>query len=294
LSDTALVIPGPPDVHVHVNPVYALYHYLVRQGMEPDGEQAPGTAVAAEQAAQARHLLGVHGIWDSWEVPLASGPTVREAISGLRARMAETVNAMESALVGAEADFNERVWPQRVPIVAAALDTLRDTLAPHFARMAGRQGEMLGLIWPERIDAFLVTDCYDRRGAYSHPLTIDVRDNVGLTLCETVLHEATHVADVLTSTSGQSSLGSHLTERLQQAGISGPVAWNAWHAVIFAASADGVRAALNPEYTDYAVEHGLYDIFRLPDLPTLWHAYARGTMSETDFVQEVAIRLRAA
>lgn len=291
MNHPALHIPAgerSPEVYVHVNPLYALYHYLVEQGMEPGARDAAGHAAAA------RHLLGVHGIWDEWEIPLASAATTESAVSGLRSRMTETIDSIGSALRDTEAEWREQLWPDRAPLVEAALATLRETLQPRFAGMARRQGELLDLPWPERIDAYLVTDCYDWRKAYSHPLTIDIRANTGFTLCETLLHEATHVADVYISITGRKSLGSRLGAHLNDAGVPGPTAWNAWHAVIFAASAWQVRQSIDPNYTDYAVRHGLYDFFHLPDLPDVWQRLAQGSMDESGLLRAIAQRLRAA
>lgn len=281
-----------PDVYVHVNPVYALYHYLVREGLQPAAERVQATADEAIAAAAARRVGGVHGIWDAWEVPLASADSVDDAISGLRTAMTETVNTLGAALHAAETEFRERIWPARRGAIDEAFQTLRDLLAHRFADMARRQGKALGLVWPERIDAYLVTDCYDWHGAYSHPMTIDITRNQGFTLCETFLHEATHVADVHSGALGRSSLHARLTAALSERGIQGLTAWNAWHAIIFAASAQQVRSFIDPGYTDYAVTHGLYEHFKLPDLSHLWSAFSSGGIDESELVQHIADQVR--
>ena len=295
MAEPALSIPATgctAQVDIHVNLSYSLSHYLVRQGMESPAEQDPATAPAAERAALARHPRGVHDIWDEWEVPVASATTLGDAISGLRSRMNQTVDTLASAMGEVEVEFRERLWPERQPAIAAALGTLREVVAPRFAEMARRQAAMLDLIWPNRIDAYLVTDCYDWRGAYSHPLTIDVTANVGLTLCETFLHEATHVADVYTMQRGHRSLSSRLSDGLGEMGISRPAVWNVWHAIIFAASAQQVRTFIEPAHADYATEHGLYEDFGVPDLPGLWTAFTEGSLDEVAFLGEVAQRTR--
>jgi hypothetical protein len=158
---------GAPQVDIHVNLIYSLYHYLVRQGSEQSSERDPAMSAEAQRAAHVRFPLGVHGMWTGWEVPLASAATLGDAISGLRARTNQTVDTLAIALREAETEFREHTWPERQLRLETALLTLRQVLAPHFAEMARRQGEVLELVWPERIDAYLVTDCYDRRGAYS-------------------------------------------------------------------------------------------------------------------------------
>lgn len=295
VAEPALRIPaadGAPQVDIHVNLIYNLYHYLVQQGMEESSDSGDGMTDAVEQAARVRFPLGVHGLWTDWEVPLASGATVENAITGLRSRMDHTVDTLAVALREAEAEYRERIWPQRRPAFETALLTLYDVLAPHFAEMARRQAEVLGLSWPGRIDAYLVTDCYDWHSAYSHPLTIDVTANVGFTLCETFLHEATHVADVHTAGQRRRSLSSRLSDHLGTIGVTGQDAWNVWHAIIFAASAQQIRAFIDPAHTDYATERDLYKAFNVPDLPHLWAAFADGSMAEDAFLQEVTERTR--
>ncbi|MDQ2741321.1 MAG: hypothetical protein M3Z66_03355, partial [Chloroflexota bacterium] len=114
----------------------------------------------------------------------------------------------------------------------------------------------------------------------------------GLTLCETLLHEATHVADVDTGESGKASLHTRLTFALSEDGIPPPHAWNAWHAIIFAASAHNIRAFIDPAHTDYAEPHNLYRLLRVPDLPTLWGEWMAGQIDERDFVKAVARQVK--
>ncbi len=295
MDDSILVLPavtGTPAVQVHVNPLYALYHYLIREGQRPAEERDPRVAEAAGTAAEARHITGVHGIWDVWEQRVAQGGTADEAEAGLMEAMTETVAQLSSALRVAESDFKQRLWPERQPAVQAALSTIHDLLQPWFAAMAQRQAAVLDLIWPQRIDAYLVTDCYDWRGAYSHPLTIDVTTHRGVTLCETLLHETTHVADVYTGESGKESLRTRLTSALSEDGIPPPHAWNAWHAIIFAASAHHIRAFIDPAHTDYAATQHLYRWFKVPDLPALWAEWMAGQIDERDFLKAVASQVK--
>ncbi len=223
---------------------------------------------------------------------MARGGTADEAEAGLMEAMTETVAQLGSALHAAESDFNQRLWPERQPAVQAALTTIQDLLQPSFAAMAQRQAAVLHLIWPQRIDVYLVTDCYDWQGGYSHPLTIDVTTHRGVTLCETLLHEATHVADVYTGESRKQSLRTRLTSALSEDGIPPPHAWNAWHAIIFAASAHHIRDFIDPAHTDYAATHHLYRLLKVPDLPALWIEWVSGQIDERDFLKAVASQVK--
>ncbi len=295
MDDPALIIAataGTPAVYVHVNPLYALYHYLIREGQRPREERDPVLSEAARDAAEARHLTGAHGIWDVWEQRVAQGGTADEAEAGLMEAMAQTVAQLGTALRVAESDFNHRLWPECRPAVQAALDTIQDLVQPRFAAMAQRQAAVLDLTWPRRIDVYLVTDCYDWQGGYSHPLTIDVTIHRGLTLCETLLHEATHVADVYTGESEKESLRGRLMTALIEDGIPPPHAWNAWHAIIFAASAHHTRAFIDPAHTDYAATHQLYRRLKLPDLPALWDEWMQSQIEERDFLNGVARQVK--
>jgi len=295
MDDPTLVIEATTDtpaVYIHVNPLYALYHYLIREGQRPTEERDLVLSEAARDAAEARHLIGAHGVWDVWEQRVAQGGTADEAEAGLMEAMTETIAQLGSALRAAESDFNQRLWPERCVTVQTALTTIQDLLQPCFAAMAQRQGAVLELIWPQRIDVYLVTDCYDWQGGYSHPLTIDVTTHRGVTLCETLLHEATHVADVHTGESGKGSLHTRLTSALIEDGIPPPHAWNAWHAIIFAASAHHIRAFIDPAHTDYAESHNLYRLLKVPDLPTLWGEWMAGQIDEREFSKAVARQAR--
>jgi hypothetical protein len=278
---------GAPKLRFRVNPLYCLYHYLVRQGQLPPEQRNPATAAAAARAARVREPRGVHGLWDAWEVPLATAAGVDAAADGLRAAMATAAEELGAALRAAEPHFRAAVWPRRRPVVEAALATLRTAIAPRFPALVRRQADVLGLVWPDQVDAFLVTDGYDRFGAYSHPLTVDVSRVAGDELHETVLHELTHVGDLHTGALGKECLGDRLVRRLVQTGASRRRAWDAWHAVIFAASGRTVRDVLDPDHTDYAARHGLYVHFGVPDLPRLWAGFVGGGLDEPAFFEAV-------
>jgi hypothetical protein len=289
-----LILPaatGSPALHVHVNPLYALYHYLVHQGQHPREGRNPAMADAATAATQVRHLTGVHGVWDVWEQALAQSTTPDEAITGLMETMTESVTQLGSALRSAESEFYEQLWPERQATVQAAVTTIHDALKPWFASMAQSQAAVLELVWPDCIRAYLVTDCYDWQGGYSHPLTIDVTSHTGLTLCETLLHEATHVADVHTGEIGKENLRNRVTAMLLDEGIPPPTVWNVWHGIIFAASAYNIRSCIEPTYVDYATTHNLYQWLKVPDLPWLWAKWVGGQMNEREFLQALAAQV---
>jgi hypothetical protein len=291
MNAASLVVPGEeqsPSLHVYVNPLYSLYHYLVKEAELPASKRNPATAAAAVLMGRARNQRGVNGIWTIWEQPIAAGGTREEVVQGLGDAMAATVARIGEALGAAEDVFLNPLWPERLPLVEAALATLRADFAPHFSAMARRQGELLGLAWPRRIDAFLVADCYAWQGGYSHPLTLDVSQLKGLELCETLLHEATHVADLYTGGLGRQSLEDRLRARLVEHGIGSTTAWNVWHAVIFAASAQQIRAFINPEHIDYALPRKVYTWLKTPDLPALWEEFSTGAIDEAAFLDAIA------
>jgi hypothetical protein len=287
----ALVVPGgegAPSLRFRVNPLYGLYHYLVRQGQLPTEQRDPATAAAAARAARVREPRGLHGPWDAWELPLATARGVDAATAGLREALAAAAEELGAALREAEPHFRATVWPSRRSVIEAALAALRDGCAPHLPALARRQAGLLGLLWPPDVDVFLITDGYDRFGAYSHPLTVDVARIAPDELCETILHELTHVGDVHTGAAGRECLGTRLTRRMREAGGSRRQAWDAWHAVIFAASGQSVRELVDPGHTEYAARHGLYAHFGLPDLPRLWADLTAARIDEPAFLDAVA------
>lgn len=287
LSDDA----ETPVLNVHINELYDLYHYLVTAGSGRVHESNPIMQEAARQAVGARHLMGVHGIWDEMERPLASALTIGGALSDARGLVNDTLDRLESALGYASEVFHRDIWPQHQVYFSAALGSIQDQFAAQFDEMVRAQATILDVVWPERVDAYFVTDCYAPEGAYSHPLTIDVRANTGTTLCETVLHEATHVADVYSREVGRETLGRKLGFALMSAGTSPTDAWNAWHAVIFASSAYQIRTRIDRTHVDYADGHHLYDRLGVPKLPGLWEQYASGAIEEGGLIDGIAAQI---
>lgn len=289
MDETPLVIPdgaGSPPVWFHVNPLYNLYHYLAKEGQKPFPQRHPATADAAALVGRSRFPRGLHGAWDGWETAITTSATPEDALHRLTAAMTRSAAQIGEALQGAEAVWRDTLWPERVPLLDAAVSLLRDTLAPHFPAMARRQRDLLGLTWPDRVDAHLVTDCYDRFGGYAHPLTIDVTQITGLELCETVIHEATHGGDGWAGPNSQATFCARLQTYLTERGFTRDRAWNVWHAVIFAASGEQIRTFLDPAHVDYARTHtarggtDLYTWFNAPRLPEQWRAFVSGEMRE--------------
>lgn len=301
-----VVIPagkGSPELRVHVNPVYALYHYLRKEAEAPLAQVKPETAEATATFRRAFHRSvvagvvnfgGLHGLWDVWEQPLTTGATIEAAVGGLRREMVAVADGIGAAMAEAEPVFNQKLWPQREPLIEAALTTIRETFEPQFPAMALRQAELLDHTWPDRVDAYLVTDCYDRFEAYSRPLTVDVAQSTGIELCETLLHEATHVADVHTNALEHKGLEDRLILFLLD-GEDVPFGsiLNARHALIFVSSADQVRTFIDPNHVDYALPRGLYDWFNLPNLPAQWAEFAAGRASEEAFFAQLRESLKA-
>ncbi len=303
MNETSLVLPGSevsPALHVHASPLYALYHYLAREALRAPEERDPATAHASSLMELALRYRRSGG-WMIWDEEVAGSSDPEEAMHRLRRALAEESDlpwdraGMERAIEGiaraleeAEVTYLETLWAERQGLLESALRTIRETLSPRWTGMVRSQAELLGLTWPDRLDVHLVPDCYMRQGAYSHPLTVGMDHNRGLELCETLLHEATHVADVHTSAMGRESLGDRLMARLEASGVSREAAWNAWHAVIFAASARQVRSCIDPSYTDYATPRDLYSWFGVPHLPGLWEDFVSGSVDESAFLDAVA------
>jgi hypothetical protein len=83
-------------------------------------------------------------------------------------------------------------------------------------------------------------------------------------------------------------MGSRLRQHLTREGISPQDAWNAWHAVIFASSADQERRFIDPQHVDYASNRGLYSWLKVPHLPAMWGKYSRGIIDELELIESLA------
>lgn len=284
-----------PALHIHVNPIYALYHYLRRQAELPiplvEAKTVGATALMRKalnrvEGAGGANLGGYHGLWDVWEPALAGNDGIVPALTGVRDAMMGTANALQSSLHEAEGTWIADLWPAREDYIKTGLATLRDVLQPGFAVMCQEQAEHLGLAWPERLDAYLVTDCYDRFEAYTPPLTIDVSRSHGLDLCETVLHEATHVAERFSRARDATSLSDRLLLFLLESGdVPFGSILDAQHALVFASSGRLVSEHIDPEHSHFAVTRGLYQRLRVPSLASSWNEYVTGTRDERALFQ---------
>jgi hypothetical protein len=290
----AFRIPGTsqtPELRFDANPTYALYHWLRAGGSRHAGDERLRPAFVL--VGRSMDQRGVRGMIGPWEDALASGDTVDQSLQAFQARVRATGDDMATAMRIAERIFMEEHWPARKTRIGRALETARDVLAPVFPAMAKEHADLLGLEWPPAIAVHLVTDCSERGGAYSHPLTIDVTRHIGPTLCETVLHESTHVADVNGKQRGHRCLGDRLDAFLGEHGLSPQARFNAWHAVIFASSAAIVRRHISLDHEDYATAHNLYAYFGVPHVAEAWRAYAEDGRDEQRLRQALLDDVRA-
>ncbi|MGI8404986.1 MAG: hypothetical protein ACR2OE_09535 [Thermomicrobiales bacterium] len=256
-----------PEIAIHVNPSYALYHWLRAKAETPGPNPAPEFGNAIPLMRRALNVSGLHGFWGIWENSLTDAITLDQVNLNLIHAVTSTGEALASAIAAAETRYREEIWPQQQQVFTDALSVIEQRFTPAFPAMAADHAQLLDLTWPRHIDAYLVAETYERAGAYSHPLTISVSHNTGITLCETLLHEATHVADVYMEEIGAMGLGDSVGAALLDDGMQLRAAFDCWHAVIFASSAYQMRAHIDPEHIDYATGRGLYERFMVPNAP---------------------------
>lgn len=169
-----IVIPATarsPELHVQVNPLYSLYHYLRIEAAGPLSSISPETAEAThamratinqQTVAGVANMGGYHGLWDLWEPAIAQGATTEAVANGLRKQVDGFADGVSRAMSLSEPFFVEHLWPERLPHIERALDTLRERFVPHFSTMARHQAEQMDIVWPDRVDVHLVAWCYDR------------------------------------------------------------------------------------------------------------------------------------
>jgi hypothetical protein len=271
-----------PELAFQVNPTYALYHWL-RVNSGRSGVDDARLKTAFSLAHRSFNPRGVRGMVEPWETALAGGADADKSLLAFQSQVQATGEAMATAMRSAERIFMEEFWPEREARIVKALETIQESFRPAFPEMAREHADLLGLAWPASIDIHLVGDCGERGGAYSHPLTIDVTQNAGLVLCETVLHEATHVADVYSHEAGRVSLGDRVQAYLGERGLSPWQRFNVWHAVIFAASAASTRHHIAVDHEDYATSRKLYAFFGVPNVKSIWKAFAEQGRNEDRF-----------
>lgn len=277
-----LEIPGDrhsPRVRFIASPLYSLYQWVAGLS-EPTALDEPRVVDAMRAMQAARFPRGRHGAWDDWERAIASAPTVDTAVHRLADQMMKSAAGVGRALELASPHFLSTVWPAGQGAFDEAVTTIERHFKSSAAAMVRAQADTLRLQFPDAVDVHLVIACYDRAGAYSHPATIDVVHIRGTDLCESVLHELTHVADVETAQHRMRSMKDDLRDALAPAGVRSEQAWQAWHAIIFAASGHQVRQFIHADHTDYAQRRGIYGRLGLGSLGELWSRYRAGAMTE--------------
>jgi hypothetical protein len=277
---------------VHASPTYALYHWLRANSGKPPADERLRPAFRLMR--RSINPLGIRGMVEAWEEVLASGDTADQSLHAFQARVKATGDELVMAMRSAERIFMQEYWPEREGRIARAVDAIQATFAPAFPDMAREHAELLGLRWPASTDLHLVADCGERGGAYSHPLTIDVTQNTGTWFFETILHELTHVADLHGHETGHRCLGDRLQAFLGEQGVPHWQRFNAWHAVIFAASAACTRHHVSLDHEDYAKSRNLYAFFEVPNVAQAWREYADHGRDEVRFRQALLDDLRKA
>ena len=272
-----------PELVVHASPTYALYHWLRANSGKPPADER--LRPAFRLVAKSFNPFGVRGLVEPWEEALASGESADQSYQAFQGRVKASGDEIVMAMRSAERIFMQELWPEREGRIARAVDAIDATFAPEFPGMAVEHAELLGLRWPGSADLHLVADCGERGGAYSHPLTIDISQNTGAWLFETILHELTHVADVYGHETGHRCLGDRLQAFLGEHGVPPWQRFNAWHAVIFAASAACTRHHFSLDHEDYAKSRNLYAFFGVPNVAQAWREFADHGRDEVRFRQ---------
>ncbi|MDQ3653940.1 MAG: hypothetical protein M3457_02525 [Chloroflexota bacterium] len=280
-----------PEMRFRANPAYGLYHWLRAASVRGGPIEGNGFAEAFELVRRSFDRRGVRGMAEPWERAIAQADSHGDALATFERTYRQTGNDMVEAMRIAQPAFTSSIWPGQLETIESAVGLVRRQLASVFAEMARKHAVLLDLDWPPVIDVYLVGDFGGFEGAYSHPLTVDVNQHNGLTLFETILHEATHVADVNGKVRGYSSVGDRLmaflaSERLRRGGF------DVWHAVIFASSAARVRSCFGDGYPDYASERGLFRVFGVPGVAEIWNVF-EGNRDEARFFGAIRQDVRA-
>jgi hypothetical protein len=262
-----------PQLTFRVNPTYALYHWL-RANAGRSGMTDERLKPALNLARRSLDRPGPRGMIAPWEEALAAANSPDQSLQAFQDRIQKTGVDMVTAMRSAERIFLDEHWPEREERIGKALAAIRDAFAPVFPAMSAKHAALLDLDWPLTMDAYMVGDMTGNQGAYSHPFTIEIRRLSDLALFETIIHEATHVAEVNGRMRGHRSLGDRLLAYLDERGLSPDQRFNVWHAVIFAASAASIRAHVNLDHEDYAAPRNLYPHFGTPHVAEAWREYA--------------------
>jgi hypothetical protein len=309
---------SPVRLEFRVSPVLELYQELRAEAAEPAPEGDP--LAAPVSAARALHQqLGSFLQWgpvdgglgecltaqdlravfaalpEVLEVPRPAGQVAKVPLRELALELAD-------AIVAVEADWLERVWPERAERLEAAAERLAATLdgpvgTALFQELCRAQRMQLD---GERVPVVLVTKApwpgavTFRRPGGGGLCVVSLGDLEHGLLMETVVHESIHALDV--ATMEQATLLQVLRSALTTAGFDrrDRRAADTVHALLFLHAAELVRRHLDPEHVDYGEREGVYARLGAPIEVerALFRSYLDGELEHDQLIAGIVAALR--
>ncbi|MFH0947087.1 MAG: hypothetical protein V2A76_18010 [Planctomycetota bacterium] len=255
-------------------------HLAVRAAAQ-DGTEAPAVpgierAVAAAKACDAAFKNPV--AWALVDALFLQGTDVA-AVRAIAGRLPETRRLGElevpiraptlaylEALAPVESAFMEQVWPARKEQLEKRRAQVEELLAAADPDPLEHLRSALGFPEPGlRIPIHLTIASPAPGGvtlrSHSGPLcSISLEKRDPATLCEVILHEATHAIDA-SCPDAEETIPARLRAALAKRGLDPrkETSRNAWHTLFFLQAAETVRACIDAEHVDVGISSGYYE-----------------------------------
>lgn len=248
-----------PTVYLSYSMVFSLYQHLIRLSkLSLETESIPTSSAWSAAASRVSQLSLSLGPLNFFEVGSADARTVEEFQERLKQRTNFFVQEMVAAMEDVEEDYRYSLWTEHRELLAEALKDLRGMFAPQKDRLLIQLSDWFNIrSQPESYSVYLVPDCHEPTGGYSHPTVISVSKFKSLDLIEVILHELTHVMAHHNRTDSKSAFRL-IEKRCTDYRLPIRVALELFHLLIFHASGALIREVYGTDYVPYARRRKIY------------------------------------
>lgn len=265
-------------VELRIEPYVDLWFH-VRSLSQPGPHEVPALLERGVQAAKlVQAELGsglawgvIEGLFDAHPTGAALRKAIaalpeRTAVGGREVALRDCAGALADALLAAEPEWRDQIWPQRATALIRARRELEFALLLKQDELYAFHTRSLGIdVRGLSIPVYLVTaaptpGAITHRGENGGVCFVTAHEGGGSQLVETVVHESTHALDI----ASDGDVFDELRARLKARGLAATdkLHRDIPHTLMFVQSAQSVRRVLAPEHVDYGVQAQYYDKVR--------------------------------
>lgn len=308
--ETAGDVVEPTRLDIRTDPVADLYMFVRTRAAQKGNDIPPFLLDAVTIARRVNSRLGnftlAWGYLDGWLEACCSFPELKEKFAGLPekvelpggriAALRDDAVLLAEALAVAEKPFLEKIWPaHRARLEEAAALVLKEFKPKEALCLAHILGS-LGMKDPSAVIPVLLTCHVPFPGAFTCRCPggggvcfVGVSEFKKSILFEGILHEATHVLDLMTVK--QDHVLNDLRKRLGDAGFTrrDRMMRDAWHTIFFIQAAETVKRFIDPGHRHYGDAAGYYSkVAGIAALERpLWTSYLDGKLSREEAVDKI-------